>query len=146
MSGVLKKLFADRHADWKRSVSDSILGTLVLSSDGDWWESTITIDGSSAQFQIGGDGEPSPALITHAHDIVREYSSFTRTVSEFLAAEAAAQPLAAGEIRQLSLESICLFWPERPNDGMLYFHGPDEYRVWRSDYINRIPQGLGFDS
>jgi hypothetical protein len=41
---------------------------------------------------------------------------------------------------------VCLFWPERPNDGMLYFKGPDETRVWRSDYRNRLAEGLGFDS
>lgn len=145
MFGILKKLFADRRADWKRSVSDSLLGDLVLSNDGDWWESTISIDGSSVQFQLGGDCEPSPPLISHAHDIVREFSDFSHIVSEFLAAEAANQPRAADEIRQLTLESVCLFWPNRPNDGMLYFHGPDEYRVWRCDYINRKPQGLGFD-
>lgn len=147
MFEILKKLFAERRADWKRSVSDSVLGELVLSSDGDWWESTITLDGSAVQFQLGGDREPNAALISHAHDIVREFATFSRAVREFLAAEAARLPSAAAdEIRQLTLESVCLFWPQRPDDGMLYFHGPDRDRVWRCDYIHRQPQGLGFDS
>ncbi len=145
MFGILKKLFPDRRADWRHSVSDPVLGELLLSSDGDWWESTVLIDGSAVQFQLGGDREPSSYLISHAHDIVREFPTFSRTVCEFLVAEAASQPVAADEIRQLTLESVCLFWPDRPNDGMLYFNGPDEYRVWRCDYINRKPQGLGFD-
>ena len=23
-------------------------------------------------------------------------------------------------------EDVCLFWPDRPDDGMIYFKGPDE--------------------
>ena len=145
MFGILKKLFPDRRADWRHSVSDPVIGELVLSSDGDWWEGSLTVDGTSVQFQLGGDREPSLALISHAHDIIREFAVFSRTVSEFLDSEAAAQAASADEIRQLALESVCLFWPDRPNDGMLYFNGADEYRVWRCDYINRKPQGLGFD-
>jgi hypothetical protein len=143
--GILKKLFTNPRAEWKRFVSDPVLGELLLSSDGDWWEGSILIDGSHLQFQLGGDREPSLDLISHAQDIVREYSSFSRTVCEFLEAEAASQLSFADEIRQLTLESVCLFWAGRPNDGMLYFKGPDEYRVWRCDYINRKPQGLGYD-
>jgi hypothetical protein len=51
----------------------------------------------------------------------------------------------SGEIRQLRLEFVGLLWPDRPNDGLLYFNGPNEYRVWRCDYISRKPQILGFD-
>jgi hypothetical protein len=51
----------------------------------------------------------------------------------------------AGEIRQLKIEHISLFWPKRHNDGMIYFRGPDKYRVWRCDYVDRKPKGLGFD-
>jgi hypothetical protein len=39
-----------------------------------------------------------------------------------------------------------LFWPHRPNDGMIFFDGPDECRCWRCDLIGRVPVGLGFDS
>lgn len=45
------------------------------------------------------------------------------------------------------LEEVCLFWPERPNDGMLYFKTENETgRLWHSDYRNRTPVGLSFDS
>jgi hypothetical protein len=50
------------------------------------------------------------------------------------------------EMAELTIEDVCLFWPDRPNDGMIYFHGPDETRVWRCDYVNREPRDLGFDS
>ncbi len=145
MFGILKKLFPDRRADWKHSVSDPVIGELVLSSDGDWWEGALTADGTSVRFQLGGDREPSLALVSHAHDIIHGFAIFSRTISDFLASEAAAQAASADEIRRLTLESVCLFWPDRPNDGMLYFNGPDEYRVWGCDYINRKPQRLRFD-
>lgn len=145
MFGILKKLFSDRRADWKHSVPDPVLDLLILSMDGDWWEGFFSIDNTNVKFQIGGHREPNLALIAHAHDIIHEAKVFSRMVSEFLASEADAQAATADEIRQLTLESVCLFWPDRPNDGMLYFNGPDEYRVWRCDYINRKPQGLGFD-
>jgi hypothetical protein len=51
----------------------------------------------------------------------------------------------AGEIRQLVIEDVCLFWPTRPDDGMIYFKGPNAFRVWRCDYIGRTPVALGFD-
>ena len=45
-----------------------------------------------------------------------------------------------------ALEGVCLFWPDRPDDGMIYFQGPDESRVWRCDYVSRKPRGPNFDS
>ncbi|MEI9896028.1 MAG: hypothetical protein WDN28_19700 [Chthoniobacter sp.] len=135
----------NRHVDGKRSVSDSVLGELLLSDDDDYWESTVAIDGKPLQFQLSGDPQPSPAVLSHAHDIVRDFADFSRTMSEFLESEAERCGGAAHEIRQLVLESVCLCWPQRPDDGMLYFKGPDEYRLWRCNYINRKPQGLGFD-
>ena len=54
--------------------------------------------------------------------------------------------LYTNEIRRLRLESICLFWPKRPSDGMLYLEGGLRNRIWRFDYVGRKPAGLGFDS
>src|SRR5262245_36018124 len=84
-----------------------------------------------------------------AQDIVRSLPEFEQSVSAFLAEEArSVKHLTrfADEIRQLTIEDVCLFWPHRSDDGMIYFKGPDEFRVWRCDYVARKPQGLGFDS
>ena len=43
-------------------------------------------------------------------------------------------------------EDVWLFWPDRPDNGMIYFQVPDESRVWRCDYVSRKPRGPGFDS
>jgi hypothetical protein len=149
MLSFIKRIFSDRTADWPRSVTDSVLGELRLSDDAEWWEGRITIGSRTVGFQIGGEGKPDTRLIAHAHDIVRSLPEFEHSVLTFLADEArTAKHLArfAEEIRQLTLESVCLFWPDRPDDGMIYFKGPDEFRVWRCDYVARKPQGLGFDS
>ena len=146
MARILRRLFGVTRQSRVRSFNDPVLGELSLSADEDWWESVVTLSGHAIQFQVGGASEPAPQLLAHAHDICRELPAFVSTVAVFLEAQAAAQPRTAAEIRQLTLESVFLPWPDRPNDGMLYFHGPDEFRVWRCDYINRQPVHLGFDS
>jgi hypothetical protein len=133
----------------KNSVFDVILGLLVYSEDDDRWEGTMLIGENRVRLLIGGDDSPSPALIAHARDIAGDSAAFATLVRDFLAteAEAAGHRDVANEIQQLTLESICLLSPERPYNGMLYFHGPDdERRLWRCDYIERKPRGLGFDS
>jgi hypothetical protein len=127
-------------------VEDAVLGPLHLSEDEDWWEATVVVGNKVVGFKIGGDSEPSHELIAHARDIVQRFDAFERMVAEFLAEEAHKQRPSAGEIQQLLIEDICLFWPERPDDGMIYFKGSDEFKLWRCDYVNRQPQGLGFDS
>jgi hypothetical protein len=119
---------------------------LRLSENADWWEAAVAVRGRAVGFKIGGDAEPSLELIAHAHDIVRAWADFERMVTEFLAGEASRQRQYAEEIRRLVVEEVCLFWPERPDDGMIYFSGPDEFRVWRCDYVGRKLKGLGFDS
>ncbi len=123
-----------------------VLGELKLSGDSDLWECTVNINNQDIQFEIGGIREPNHELISHACDIVRNFTDFSSMVAALLESEAVKLPVAAEEIRQLKLVSVHLFWIDRPNDGMIYFDGPDEYRVWRCDYINRKPCGLGFDS
>jgi len=148
MFPFLKKIFSDPAAGWPRSVTDSVLGELRLSDDGEWWEGLSTVGSRTVGFKIGGKGKPDTLLIAHAHDIVRSLPDFEGSVFAFLADEAlTAKHLTrfADEIRLLTIEDICLFWPDRPDDGMIYFKGSDEFRVWRCDYIARKPQRLGFD-
>jgi hypothetical protein len=78
--------------------------------------------------------------------VAANHEHFSQLVSSFLRREAANFPGAEREVLSLQLESLCLFWPARPNDGMVFFDGGEEGRVWRCDYINRKPDGLSFDS
>ncbi len=123
---------------------DAVLGTLRLAEE-NWWETTVAVADRSVGFKIGGESKPDSALIEHARDIVRGFAEFNKTVCEFLAMETRRIPGAADEIRQLVIQDVMLFWPKRPDDGMIYFKGPDKYRVWRCDYVGRKPRNLGFD-
>lgn len=143
--GWLRDLFPSKRAAQHEQVEDPVLGVLRLDDDGNWWEAQLEINGKTIGFKIGGDTVPAPALIAHAHHIVRSFVDFDKMVSDFLADQAAQMEPAASEIRQLVMEDVCLFWPDRPDDGMIFFNGRDEFRVWRCDYVNRKPTGLGFD-
>jgi hypothetical protein len=127
-------------------VDDEQLGPLVLNEG--CWEAQVTPEGSSIRFRIGGRFAPDPVLITRARDILSSFDQFAVEVAGFLASEAAREEWSpfADEIRALAIRDLCLFWPHRPDDGMIFFGGPDECRCWRCDLIGRVPSGLGFDS
>ena len=122
------------------------LGT--LRRDEDHWTVTIPHDGAELTFQLGGTGVPSPPLLRHAVEIAGDLRSFQQRVATFLRQEAerAPRPEIADEIEQLRPSEICLHWPERPDDGMIYFSGGKELRLWRCDYVARQPRHLGFDT
>ena len=134
--------FGYKRSKHTEKIHHPVLGDLCLS---DYWEATVTVHGKTLGFKIGG-LEPDAVLVEHACDIVRSFPEFEKMIAAFLASEADRLPGAANEIRQLVIEDVMLCCPERPNDGMIFFTGPDKYRGWRCDYIGRKPQGLGFDS
>ena len=144
MFGLVKKLFGGQHEEKTCEVSDTILGKLKLSEEG-WWEASVTLGAKSVGFKIGGKKEPDANLIAHAKDIVKTFAEFEKMVAEFLVQEAKRLKPFAHEIQQLAIEDVMLLWPKRPNDGMIYFSGVDKFRVWRCDYVDRKPRGLGFD-
>jgi hypothetical protein len=146
---LMRKGFARWFGDWReqrvRETQDSVLGPLRLAEE-DWWEATVATPNGDVGFKIGGKFEPDAALLAHARDIVHGFTEFEQMVARFLEEEAAHNTRMAAEIRQLAIEDVNLWWPKRPNDGMIYFKGPDPYRVWRCDYVLRKPRHLGFDS
>lgn len=123
-----------------------MLGTLVFDRELECWTTKVDTPSGPIGFEIGGERAPDERLIAHAVDIVGRPAEFMVMVVGFLGTEAMRDPRLSGEIRQLTLESVCLRWPKHPDDGMLYFSSPDEDHLWRCDYVKRTPQGLGFDS
>lgn len=131
-------------------VDDERLGPIVLNDGGadGCWVARAPLGGRLVLFEIGGRYEPDPALVARAAGILRSFDRFTAVVAEFLAAEAQRDtwsPFAA-EIRSLVVRDVCLYWPRRPGDGMVFFDGPDADRCWRCDLIGEVPAGLGFDT
>jgi hypothetical protein len=131
-------------------VEDPQLGPLILNDGGTdgCWVGRVTFQGRPVKFEIGGNTEPDTALVARAREIFESFDRFNREVMSFLDHEAAQKEWepAANEIRSLTISDVCLFWPDRPDDGMIFFDGPDECRCWRCDLIGRAPVGLGFDS
>jgi hypothetical protein len=144
MFRALARMFGRPRQQRSEEIQDAVLGTLRLAEEG-WWEGSVSIGGKTLGIKIGGDLAPDAALMEHARTIVRSFPEFETMIAEFLENEARRMPKAADEIRQLTIEDVMLCWPKCPNDGMIYFKGPDQYRVWRCDYIARKPKGLGFD-
>ena len=121
------------------------LGVLKLNEELDWWEVKVEAHGDEFEFGIGGSDTPDERLIQHAIDILQDYPAFKQTVLKFLGDESKNFKGYENEIQSLTLEQVCLCWPDRPEGGMIYFDGPDEFRVWRCDYVDRTPKGLGYD-
>jgi hypothetical protein len=144
--GWLAKAWEKLTRDKIERVEDEILGPLVLEESS--WQATVEVNGRTLQFSIGGGFEPDAVLIARAQEICRTFDQFARDVASFLAAEAEKPEgkMFADQIRSLVLKDICLFWPDRPEDGMLFFDGPDKSLVWRCDLKGKTPVGLGYDS
>jgi hypothetical protein len=128
---------------------DPILGTLTWSEDDKAWVSSATDRDVGFRFQISGIVEPDKALLAHAADILQNKDDFIARVMQCVRSEAelvrSLRPY-RDEIDGLRVERVCLFWPNRPDDGMIFLSGGRDYRLWRCDYIARQPKGLGFDA
>jgi hypothetical protein len=145
----LKRFFQGEPPPTASVIEHPELGTLSWSKDEEAWLSSAAHNGVGFVFQINGTPEPNQSLVGHAVDIARKKAEFNTCIQRFLQEEAASAPELRelkDEIAGLRIESVCLFWPDRPDDGMIFFAGGRDHRVWRCDYIGRVPKGLGFDS
>src|SRR5436309_1332336 len=149
MFDKLKRFFKRAPPPVAEKIDDPVLGRLMWSEDDEAWVSSSAHAGVGFDFQISGTPEPDEALLAHAADILRKRDAFVEAVSQFLKEEAEKiRSLRSyrDEIEGLKIDRVCLFWPERPDDGMISFSGGRDYRLWRCDYVARQPKGLGFDS
>lgn len=126
---------------------DPVLGAIHPGDNPETWQSSVCLGDQTVRFIIGGGSAPDPRLIEHTRDIVRTFSAFQEMISNFLTLQVWKEkyPELRKEIAALTIEDVCLFWPDRPDDGMISFKGPDEFKIWRCDYIDRKPVNLGFD-
>lgn len=145
MLNALRQLFGGKRVEKVPELADPVLGTLRLSDDRDCWHATVIVGDRPLGVIIGGEAEPDPALVAHAQAIIQSFPEFERSVSDFLGEEARANPKSAAEIGQLTIEEVMFSWPRRPNDGMIFFKGPDEFRLWHCDYLEGKLSGLAFD-
>ncbi len=130
-------------------IEDRDLGTLSWSSDIEAWVTVPQHRGLGFVFEIAGTPRPDAELRKRVAQIAAKKEEFSRAVQRVLAEESAsARHLKAykDEIAGLKIESVCLRWPHRPANGMIYFAEGRNYRLWRCDYVDGVPKALGFDS
>ncbi len=139
------------------SIDSAVLGTLTYSEDDECW---MTDENSAClpfQFFIAGNRDerfatiaPDAALVQHAESVALAPEAFLDAVSRFLASEIPRHSHLKTwehEVAQLKVAALNLAWAHRPDDGMIEFKGPGEFRLWRCNYLNRVPAGpLGFDN
>jgi hypothetical protein len=141
----LTKSFASKNRAHVPDFEDAMLGRMQF-VENRLWEAHVTIAGKRIGFSIKGQVEPNAVLLAHARDIVQNFADFESMISAFLAEEGRKMMMTPDQVRKLQIAQVSLCWPERPDDGMIYFDGLEQIGVWRCDYINRKPKRLGFDN
>lgn len=146
MWSELVERFLGRQSQRRRPSSDSVLGNLVPVDSG--WTATVQVEGQPLEFTIGGKTEPDAALLAHARHIASDFEAFKRQVRSCIETESSDYPAnVQTELARLVIEHVSLCWPDRPDDGMIYFRGTEsDVGLWRCDYIAREPCGLGCDT
>ena len=146
MFAKLKRFLQGQPPPVAQKIDHPILGTLTWSNDDEAWVSSTVHSGAGFEIQISGTPHPDPALLAHAADILQRKEAFLAEIIAFTKSEGETVRSYRDEIAGLRVERVCLFWPDRPDDGMVFFSGGRDYRLWRCDYVARKPRGLGFDS
>lgn len=125
---------------------DSFFGSLVLVES--WWEATVVLNGRPVTFQIGGRYEPDLVLIANARAICGAFDRFQVSVTAFLTEEAKKDSWSpfTDEIRSLVIHDVALFWPNHPDEGIVFFQGCDPCHHWRCFLTGQTPVVLNFDN
>jgi hypothetical protein len=144
LKGILQYLFGS--APVRAPFNDPVLGRMEPVETG--WTVKVVKDAETFEFTIGGVSEPDAELLAHAHDILHDYPSFKKAVRDCVEYESGDYPdEVKAELANLEIDNIALPCPATPNDGMVFFRGSEnDVGLWRCDYIDRKPSGLGCDT
>jgi hypothetical protein len=145
----LKSLWQASPSPATSVIDDPDLGPLVWSRDSKAWVSSPTHRQIGFAFNIAGVPLPDPGLVQLAKSIVVGKDEFTSSVRSLLSSESKSsryeEPFGK-EIVGLKIESVCLFWPDRPTEAMVFFEGGGEDRGWHCDYADGVATSLVFDT
>jgi hypothetical protein len=145
LRSIIRSLFG-RARPPRQPFHDAVFGDLKPGETG--WTVRVLKGMDTFEFTIGGVGRPDERLLAHAHDIFNDYDSFKKAVIECIEYESREFPSdVKSELAGLEVDNVSLFWPDRPDDGMIFFRGSEnDFGLWRCDLINRKPTGLGCDT
>lgn len=146
MLGWLKRKRPTPAAREEAPADDAVLGALPWDARERAWVAHLPHARSPFRILLAGAERPDARLVRHARDIFAAPDELLAEAEQAIGRAAREIPEAAEEILGLRIESVALMWPERPDDGMIYFDGPGtDERVWRCDYVGRRVMDLGFD-
>jgi hypothetical protein len=128
-------------------INDPILGELVI-NESSWWECMVLSKDGTIVLNVGGRYEPDEKLIETARETFMNIDMFIDKVTAYLKIESEQKlwGMHAQEINTLKIRDINYWWPRKPNAGMVFFNGPDEYKLWHCDIDGPRLYGLAFDS
>ena len=130
----------------KQPFNDPVLGEMQPCEAG--WTVPIQKGEDLFTFTIADGDQPEAASLAHAREILNGYEVFKRSVKDCIESETRNYPVEAkAELAQMEIDDISLIWPHRPRDGIISFRGPADYvGLWRCDYVDGEPTGLGCDT
>src|SRR5262245_44029491 len=117
MLRTLKKLFAAKAKVQRMPVMHPTLGQITYSEEEETWISDPAHASLGFRFHIAGEEAPAAALVSHVESVARDPLAFRKMVSTFLDAEAERLKDRDDIVRNLKIEMLCLFWPDKPDDG-----------------------------
>ena len=126
---------------------DPELGTLIRNVAAEAWQTDFRVRDRTVEILIDGKDEPDQELVVRARELVTDFDTFERRLSDYLAQEAkelASESAELGaDVRALRLASIKL----RSRKSILIdFDGSDVDVYWSCEYADGKFSGLDFDS
>jgi len=117
---------------------DPQLGTLIRDVKSESWEGSLTVGDRAVRILIDGHEEPEPALVARAREIVADFNSLERRLTDYLAQTAKEwapeAPELAAQVAELRVSGILLLSSRPPGDAVIELDGPDEDIYWTCEY------------
>jgi hypothetical protein len=127
---------------------DPRLGTLTRDVKAECWEGEFAVGDRRIELLIDGHDEPEPKLIARARELVADFETVQRRVTDYLAREAKREsdPELAAQIAALRVSALKFLSGKRGGRVDIEFKGPDEDLYWSCTYAEGKPRDLWFDS
>ncbi len=150
----LKRFLFGDPREIEREFDHDYLGRLTFSDEDECWitvgmrakigfEFLVTADWNSKQARIG----PAPVLIEAAVRLALDAETFKQKVERFLKSELerdAKLALWRNEVLALKIDTVCLFWPDRPGEGEIEFSAGDTEtpHIWKCALADGAPMPM----
>ena len=137
---ILKRIW--KGPEYQKTYHSKILGEMIFNRDNFCWESKKKINDDEVNFIVGGTKKPDDKLIKALEEIAKSFNEFQYIINEFLKEQT---QNAGEEILKLKISDIMYSRPDKPNNGMVFFRGTTNYKIWHCDLVKGKPKYLNYD-